>query len=110
MSRCVLLDQTCAKLVVFQLHVCNVRSREEPVWVCPLQELQYLGGGSTDCEKTIDSLLDSSGASPASVTRQVESIERAVVMVRLPVTDLPFALGVHRIGRYNGNTHGAIYA
>lgn len=94
----------------FQFHVCNIGSGEKAVWIRPLEELQHLGGRSTNCEKTVDSLLNTSGTSPTPVASQGESIERAVIMMRLPVTDLPFALRVHRIGRHHGNAHGTIDA
>lgn len=80
------------------------------MWICPLQELQYLCGGSTDREETVDGLFDASSTSSAPVASQVESIERAVVVMRLPMTDLPSALRIHRIGRHHGNAHGTVYA
>jgi hypothetical protein len=109
-GRCVLLDETSAELLEFQFHVCNIRAGEEAVWVCPLEELQHLSGGRADSKKTVNCLLDSSSASPAPVASQGESIERTVIVMCLPVTDLPSALRVHRIGGHDRNAHGTIHA
>jgi hypothetical protein len=80
------------------------------VRICPLEKLQHLSGGRADSKQTVNSLLDSSSASPAPVASQGESIERAVVVMRLPMADLPSALRVHRIGGHDSNAHGTIHA
>lgn len=69
-----------------------------------------MGSRCANGQETIDGLLDASSACSASVASEVQGVQRAVIVMRLSVTELPLALSIVWVDSNDSDTHWTIHA
>lgn len=95
---------TSTPFLPFELHIRDIGSSVQTVLMRLLQKLEYLCSGGANGKQTINSLLYSSHSRSPPVASQRNSLHWRVIVMRLPMSNLPLALRI--IGIY-GHTRDA---